>query len=135
VFDRFLSAAERTRLDRSRLWWARHRAAVESFRRGLEEPVAGGRARSRGRQGPRDRRSFPDSKEPNPPLRRRIPAASGPRAVLGVPEDASDAEIRRAFRRLAKRLHPDRAARVGLTPEVAAERFRAVREAYEALVR
>ncbi|MFW6163631.1 MAG: J domain-containing protein, partial [Planctomycetota bacterium] len=41
--------------------------------------------------------------------------------TLGVPEDASPEQIRRAFRRLAKRWHPDR------NPDdpQAVERFRA----------
>jgi DnaJ-class molecular chaperone len=37
------------------------------------------------------------------------PAADDPYAVLGVERSASAAEIRRSFRRLALRLHPDRA--------------------------
>jgi hypothetical protein len=48
--------------------------------------------------------------------------------VLGVWRDASDAEIRRAFRHLAMLHHPD----VNSDPE-AGERFRAVKEAYDAL--
>ena len=49
--------------------------------------------------------------------------------VLGVRSDASDEEIRAAFRRLAKELHPD------LHPEDQAteRRFRAVLTAYESL--
>ncbi len=48
--------------------------------------------------------------------------------LLGVRRDASDAEIKRAFRRLARELHPD----VSDAPD-AEERFREVVEAYEVL--
>ena len=48
--------------------------------------------------------------------------------LLGVARNADDQEIKKAFRRLARELHPD----VSEHPE-AALRFRAVSEAYEAL--
>ena len=48
--------------------------------------------------------------------------------VLGVRRGADDAEIKRAFRRLARELHPD----VSDAPD-AEERFREVAEAYEVL--
>src|SRR3954465_15925492 len=48
--------------------------------------------------------------------------------VLGVGRQASDAEIKRAFRGLARELHPD----VSDAPD-AQERFREVVEAYEVL--
>src|SRR6187397_3064308 len=48
--------------------------------------------------------------------------------VLGVPRAASDAEIKKAFRKLARELHPD----VSQEPDAQA-RFRAVAEAYEVL--
>src|SRR5438128_5102739 len=48
--------------------------------------------------------------------------------VLGVPRDADEADIKRAFRRLARELHPD----VSEAPD-AEERFREVVEAYEVL--
>jgi molecular chaperone DnaJ len=48
--------------------------------------------------------------------------------LLGVDRGASDAEIKKAFRRLARELHPD----VSEAPD-AQERFRAVAEAYEVL--
>ena len=48
--------------------------------------------------------------------------------VLGVAREADEGEIKRAFRRLARELHPD----VSQAPD-AQERFREVVEAYEAL--
>src|SRR3954449_11665764 len=48
--------------------------------------------------------------------------------LLGVSKDASDAEIKRAFRRLARELHPD----VSDAPD-AEERFREAAEAYQVL--
>ena len=48
--------------------------------------------------------------------------------LLGVPRSAGDAEIKKAFRRLARSLHPD----VSDAPD-AQERFREVVEAYEVL--
>lgn len=54
--------------------------------------------------------------------------------VLGLPESASDDEIRSAFRRLAAENHPDRVASLGAKEaEAATERFRIVKDAYEAL--
>jgi len=48
--------------------------------------------------------------------------------VLGVPRDADDAEIKRAFRRLAQRHHPDVD-----TGDGAEERFKELNEAYRVL--
>jgi molecular chaperone DnaJ len=48
--------------------------------------------------------------------------------VLGVDREASDGDIKKAFRKLARELHPDVNADPG-----AAERFREASEAYEAL--
>ena len=48
--------------------------------------------------------------------------------VLGVEPSAGDAEIKTAYRRLARKFHPDVSKEVG-----AEEKFRAVDEAYEAL--
>ncbi|ROR34565.1 DnaJ C-terminal domain-containing protein [Inmirania thermothiophila] len=49
-------------------------------------------------------------------------------AVLGVPREASAEEIKRAYRRLARKYHPD----VSSEPD-AEERFKEVQEAYEVL--
>src|SRR6266446_6250030 len=48
--------------------------------------------------------------------------------LLGIGRDASEAEIKRAFRQLAREFHPD----VSEAPD-AQERFREVVEAYEVL--
>ena len=48
--------------------------------------------------------------------------------ILGVGLDASDEEIRRAFRKLALEYHPDRNKEAG-----AEERFKEIYEAYQAL--
>jgi molecular chaperone DnaJ len=48
--------------------------------------------------------------------------------ILGVERNASDAEIKRAFRKLAQQSHPDVSAEPG-----AAERFKEINEAYQVL--
>lgn len=48
--------------------------------------------------------------------------------ILGVEQGAGDAEIKTAYRRLARKYHPDVSKEAG-----AEERFKAVNEAYEAL--
>jgi molecular chaperone DnaJ len=49
-------------------------------------------------------------------------------ALLGVPRDCSEADIKRAYRKLAMEYHPDRNPSVG-----AEERFKEITEAYEVL--
>lgn len=53
-----------------------------------------------------------------------------PYATLGVPSDASPSDIKKAFRQLARKVHPDVA---GSDPSAAA-RFTQIREAYEVLI-
>ena len=49
--------------------------------------------------------------------------------VLGVSRDASDEEIKKAYRRLAMKYHPDR----NNGDKAAEEKFKAVGEAYQVL--
>ena len=48
--------------------------------------------------------------------------------ILGIEKTASDAEIKKAYRKLAKKYHPDVS-----TEKDAEERFKAVQDAYEVL--
>src|SRR5690349_8125859 len=50
--------------------------------------------------------------------------------VLGVEQGASESEIKRAYRRLARRFHPD----INPGDHSAAARFRPILEAYETLI-
>ncbi len=49
--------------------------------------------------------------------------------ILGVPKDASDKDIKSAYRRLARKLHPD----VNPSDKSAQDKFKDVNEAYEVL--
>lgn len=53
--------------------------------------------------------------------------------VLGVPRDADDREIKRAFRKLTLTYHPDKAAAQGIKPEDAQKKMASINEAYEVL--
>src|SRR4249920_1562761 len=50
-------------------------------------------------------------------------------AVLGVPRTASDADLKKAFRKLAREYHPD----VAKDKKKAEEKFKEINEAYEVL--
>ena len=54
-------------------------------------------------------------------------------AMLGVPRDFTDAQLRKQYRLLALRFHPDAAARHGIPEAEATERFHAMQTAYEVL--
>src|SRR5215472_7238606 len=49
--------------------------------------------------------------------------------ILGVPRSASDADIKKAFRKLAREYHPD----VAKDKKKAEEKFKEINEAYEVL--
>ena len=55
--------------------------------------------------------------------------ARDPYQVLGVDRSASDAEIKRAFRRLARQHHPDR----NPGDPAAEERFKSIQSAYDSI--
>lgn len=50
-------------------------------------------------------------------------------AVLGVPSDSNEEEIRRAYKRLALRYHPDKNSDAD-----AEEKFKQIAQAYEVLI-
>jgi len=57
-------------------------------------------------------------------------------SALGLTPEATDAEVKRAFRRLAAEYHPDKASHAGkAAAEQAAHRFQEVRDAYEEIRR
>jgi DnaJ like chaperone protein len=57
-------------------------------------------------------------------------------AVLGLTPEATDAEVKRAFRQLAAEYHPDKASHQGRqAAEQASRRFQEVRDAYEEIRR
>ena len=55
-----------------------------------------------------------------------------PYEVLGVPKTATQEEIKKAYRKLAKQYHPDNYANNPLA-DLAAEKFKEINEAYEQL--
>lgn len=66
------------------------------------------------------------------------PSSSGPSSsesfrVLGLAASATDAEIRKAYRKLSLRYHPDKAGK-DVDPVLAADRFHKINSAYEALM-
>jgi DnaJ family protein C protein 3 len=53
--------------------------------------------------------------------------------VLGVSRDADEREIKKAYRKLSKTFHPDKAGAQNMTPEDAQKKMAAINEAYEVL--
>ena len=51
--------------------------------------------------------------------------------ILGVPRNASDDDIKKAYRKLAMKYHPDR--NQGEAAKAAEEKFKETKEAYEVL--
>src|SRR5579875_3882302 len=109
-------SAPRTSCRRCARWRLGDRSAADELRRG-------DRRRARGRRPAVDVRGGG--------VRRTMSASQMPRdyyEVLGVSRDASESEIKKAFRRLARELHPD----VNSEPD-AEPRFKEAAEAYEVL--
>jgi DnaJ family protein C protein 3 len=53
--------------------------------------------------------------------------------VLGLSRDADEREIKRAYRKLSKTFHPDKAGAQNVTPEEAQKKMASINEAYEVL--
>ena len=53
--------------------------------------------------------------------------------VLGVDRDADERDIKRAYRKLTKQFHPDKAAAQGVSKEDAEKKMASINEAYEVL--
>ena len=53
--------------------------------------------------------------------------------ILGVPNDATDRQIKSAYRSMTKKFHPDKAASQGMSKEAAEKKMAAINEAYEVL--
>ena len=62
-------------------------------------------------------------------------ASKDPYAVLNVPKDASQEDIKKAYRELANKYHPDKVNHLGHEfKELAEKRFKEIEEAYRKLV-
>lgn len=62
-------------------------------------------------------------------------APKDPYAVLNVPKNASQEEIKKAYRELANKYHPDKVLHLGDEfRELAEERFKEIEEAYRQLI-
>ncbi len=64
----------------------------------------------------------------------RKDAAKSPYSILGVVEDASQEEIKQAYRRMVNQYHPDKVSHLGEEfRELAEMRFKEIQAAYEAV--
>lgn len=99
------------------------RAEADALRQRVERFVADARAGARG--------SAPPPSAAQPSYHERI---SGYYANLELPAGAAADEVKRAYRRLVSRYHPDRHANDPTKQDAANEVARKLREAYEALL-
>jgi uncharacterized membrane protein YkvA (DUF1232 family) len=100
------------------LWWYLYRYSKRRFR-AEEGPSSGGGARGSQQKGerPAGSRFFRD-----------------PYQVLGIDRNASQDDMKQAYKRLAGKYHPDKVSHLGLEFQALAEkRFKEIQEAYEAL--
>ncbi len=60
---------------------------------------------------------------------------SNPYEILGIPNNSTDAEVKDAYRKLAKKYHPDNYNNAPDIADVAAEKMREVNEAYNTIMK
>jgi len=66
---------------------------------------------------------------------REDPGAGDPYMVLGIPRNAGEEQIKAAYRKLAKKYHPDKVLHLGEEfRELAEKRFKEIQKAYKELV-
>lgn len=113
--------------------------ALHDIARGLDIPQPRARmlfhlARAQFLAGNRHRAGGPRGSRPEPerPRDARVDAL----AVLGLPVDATAAQVRRRHRELVRKFHPDAQPNLGeAAQQEATERFRAIQRAYEQLTK
>jgi hypothetical protein len=90
--------------------------AYRRRRRGLDGPHQGGREEATAEEAPPEE------------------VKKDPYAVLGIDRSASGEEVRRAYRRLAAKYHPDKVSHLGEEfRDLAAKRFKEIKAAFDAL--